>query len=108
MLPYGETITVVHPRAKGKFGDPGPGTDTPVEIPDCAVWPRGSTEQNFAQSTVIEGVDVLAPPGAVIHPEDRLIIGGETYQVDGRPFAWRSELTGTEAGVLVSATRVTG
>lgn len=107
-LPFGETVSVLHPPALDRYGDPVAGSATTVDYSGCAVWPSGSTEQNFGSSTVTDGIEVLLPPGAIVAPADRLVIGGNTYQVQGRPFAWRSELTGTDAGVLVSAVRVTG
>lgn len=107
-LPFGETITVIRPPAKDKFGDPVAGSAAETAVPGCAFWPRTTTELLNGQNTLIEGLDVFFPPGTDVRATDRLRITGLIYEVDGDPGVWRSELTGTDAGIQASATRVTG
>lgn len=107
--PFGVTVTLVHPVARDRFGDPVAGSPSTSTVTGVVVWPRGSTEQNDGRSVVATGLDMLFPPGSPIPAaRDKVQLDGKDYQVDGEPFAWRSELTGTDAGVQVSVTRVTG
>jgi hypothetical protein len=107
--PYGETVTVVRPPGRDRYGDPLPGSATEVDYDGCAWWPRTSTEVAVGQNTLIEGIDVFFPDsGTDVRATDRLRLRGVLYDVEGDPGEWRSELTGTEAGTQVSAKRVTG
>lgn len=110
-FPFGESITV-HARsstAQDDYGDPIVGDDGPgVVVDGCAVWPRASTENTNGQDLVVTGLTVLAPPGTAITATDQVSIRGDRYNVVGDVAAYRSPLTGTDAGVEVQLERVTG
>jgi hypothetical protein len=108
--PLGETITILRPGAptQDDYGNDVPGADEENDVPGCAVWPRSSDEDNRSRQQVTQGLNVVAPYGTDIRPADRVQVRGLVYTVDGEPGSWRSPLTGTEGGVQVSLTRVTG
>lgn len=108
--PFGETVTVIRAGAptQDDYGNdvPGPNVETPVG--GCAVWPRTSSEDVQGRLQVLEGLNVVAPYGTDVRPHDRVRVRGVLYDVDGDPGEWRSPLTGTQAGVQIALTRVTG
>lgn len=115
-VPVLQPTTVTLLRA-APAGQDGYGNDTltftAVTVPGCVVWPSAassSDELTAGRDTVITGLTVLAPPGTLVAPADRMQVPGypETFDVVGQPAAWISPLTGTRPGVQVSLRRVTG
>lgn len=108
--PVGETVTFIRAGAptQDDYGNDVPGTPAETDVAGCAVWPRTSNEDVQGRLQVIEGLNVVAPYGTDVGPQDRARVRGVLYDVNGDPGEWRSPLTGTKAGVQIELTRVTG
>lgn len=108
-FPFGETVTL---RTRTVTGHDGDGNDvygsTSSTVPNVPVWPRNSSELVQGQDTLIVGLWVLLPPGTDVSAVDVVTVYGKDYSVDGEPGLYRSPFTGTDAGVQVALTRVTG
>lgn len=108
----GETVTVltrtqtgVDRYGKPIYGWPGPG----VEIAGCAVAPRTSEEPvQVGRQAVITGLQVYLPPGVEIGPYDRLLIRGDTYEVEGDTGEWLNPYSAVWRGVEVACSRIAG
>lgn len=108
----GETVTVlartqtgVDRYGKPVYGWPGPG----VEVAGCAVAPRSSEEPTeVGRQAVITGLQVYLPPGTEIAPSDRLVVRGETFEVEGDAGEWRNPYSDVWRGVEVACSRVEG
>jgi hypothetical protein len=114
MFPFGETV--VRQRATS-VTDPysgeatGASWDAPstLTIPGCGFNPGQSSEPvQDARNAVITRPEVYAPSGADILAGDRLVVRGETFDVDGDPADWRSPFTGWRPGLVVPLKRVEG
>jgi hypothetical protein len=107
---HGETLTVLPAPTRDRHGD-ATGTASGVDVPGCAVWPAGSTEQTSGDTgprdTVIGGYEVLMPVGTAVKAIDQLRWRGEEYNVDGDPERFQNPFTGTEE-LLVRMRKVTG
>lgn len=108
----GETVTVLTPgETTDGHGNPVPdwadAEDTDVE--GAAVAPEKVEEDRTAgrQGVVVKRT-VYLPPGSVVAATDRLVVRGDTYNVDGEPGPWVSPFGGTLGGVEVSLRRVVG
>lgn len=110
--PHGEQVTILHPGTPTEdpdYGTPIPGEPTPEIVDRAAVAPRTENrvdvENHRYQSTVTSGFDVFLPPGVTVEPDARMIVRGETYEVDGEPGDWRNPFTGWHPGIQVSVKR---
>ena len=71
----------------------------------CAVAPRYATESTDPSvPRVIVGATVYGPT-RVLDSDDRLVIGGVVYEVDGLPGRWSSPFTGWAPGMEVPVKR---
>ena len=71
----------------------------------CAVAPRYATESTDPRvPPVIVGKTVYGPTRA-LDSDDRLVIDGEVYEVDGLPGEWSSPFTGWAPGIEVPVKR---
>ncbi|SCL33019.1 hypothetical protein GA0070616_4614 [Micromonospora nigra] len=71
---YPDTVTVLRQTTADEYGNPGAGPHAPV-----------ATLRGF-----LSGSAVFMPPGADVERGDRLVIGAETYDVEGDPKRLRS------------------
>ena len=104
-FPHGVIVTLVSTTT----ADDGLGntTETTTETPwgPCAVAPRYANESTDPRvPPVIVGKTVYGPAVA-IDSDDTLVIGGETYQVDGLPGEWTNPFTGWAPGIEVPIKR---
>lgn len=103
--PSGVTITV---RTVTTTDDGlGNTTETVVESSwgPCAVAPRYATESTDPRvPPVIVGKTVYGPTRA-LDSNDRLVIDGVVYEVDGLPGEWSSPFTGWKPGMEVPVKR---
>lgn len=108
-FPFGETV-VLHTRAvSGQDGDGNDvRSDAPTTLTGVPVWPRNSSELVQGQDTSIVGLTALLPAGTSVAGVDKVTVYGDTYEVDGEAGHLISPFTGTNPGVLVNLTRVTG
>lgn len=97
-----ETVTVVRPPGRDRFGDPLPGTAVEFAVPGCQFAPGPSQEIGFASNTVDTDGTVYAPPGTTVYPTDQVRVRGDLFQVVGVPQVWGS------FGVVIVLRRVTG
>ena len=113
-FPHGETVT----RQRGTpITDPYSGeatgiswaTPTLLTLPGCGFNPGQSSEPvQDARNAVITRPEVYAPFGSDVLAGDRLVIRGDTYEVDGTPADWRSPFTGWESGMVIPLKRTEG
>lgn len=114
MFVHGETVT----RLRGTAAvDPYSGESTGADWSDpdslaltgCAVWDGKSFELLAdAREGVVSDFVVAADSGSDVVASDRVVIRGLTCEVDGRPFDWRSPLTGWRPGLVFRANVVEG
>ncbi|MCA6090949.1 hypothetical protein LE181_02010 [Streptomyces sp. SCA3-4] len=107
---FGEVVTVLRPGApvRDVYGNDVHGPDEEHPVPGCSIAPRSGSETVGGRDTVVEHLVIFAPPAADVRPTDRLRIRGLTYTVHGPVEVYRSPLTGTTAGVQITARRITG
>lgn len=108
----GETITVVVPGATiDGHGNTVPDWDDTDEtdVANCAFAPTQTPEDRAAgrQGVVITGT-VYMPPGVPVPASARLVIRGQTYEVDGPSGEWNSPYRAVDIGLEVSVRRVEG
>lgn len=80
-----------------------------VEIDGCAVSPRFTPEDTAnGRQGVIIGLTIYAPPAADVVPTDRIVVRGDTYDIDGQPGDWTNPYDGRSRGVEFALKRVEG
>ena len=114
MFAHGETVTRLRATT---VTDPYSGEATGLDwsspnslaILGCAFNPGGSTEPvQDSRNAVITKPEVYAPVDADVLAGDRLVVRGDTYEVDGRPSDWRNAFTGWAAGLVIKLDLVEG
>jgi hypothetical protein len=106
---FGEPVTVLDRAVTGEDGDGNDVfTDTPTFLAGCVFNPGTSLEAVQGQDVLTVKPTVYLPAGSVLKPTDRLIVRGDTYEVDGKANAWVSPFTGWSPGVEVHLKLVTG
>ncbi len=96
-----ETVTVVRPGGRTRFGDDD-GTAAEFPIEGCLYAPGPSSEPGFASNQVDTDGTIYAPAGVDVRPTDRIRVRGKLYSVVGEPMDWGS------AGVVIVLRRQTG
>lgn len=102
-----ESVTVLHPgtRTDG-YGDDQPSWEpddiTQEDVATRGVEPMSSTEDNDGRQAVITGFRVYLEQGAQVGADDRIVLRGTEYDVDGRPADWRSPWGGVTGGIVVA------
>ena len=96
-----ETVYIQPEQAKDSHGDPVGEPPEPVQVDECIVWPRTSTEEGRGE-VIIDGFNVYMPPETAVlpGPKDDVIARGERYAVIGTPGEYISK-GGQEKGTLV-------
>lgn len=97
-----ETVVIVRPPGKDKFGDPLPGEPARIPVQGCLFAPGPSVENLAGANQVEADGTVYAPPGTDVRPTDQVLVRGDLYEVDGKPRDW-----GT-SGVVIVLKLVTG
>lgn len=97
-----ETVQVIRPPGRDRFGDPLPGAATEFDLPGCLFAPGSSREPGFAANQVDTDGTLYAPPASDVRATDRVRVRGDVYEVVGKPQVW-----GT-SGVVVALREVTG
>jgi|ERR1044071_4509464 hypothetical protein len=97
-----ETIVVVRPPARGRYGDPVPGSAAEFEVGGCQFAPGPSTEAGINANTVEAEATVYAPPNVDIRAADQVRARGELWVVFGAPQFWGS------FGTVIPLRRATG
>jgi hypothetical protein len=115
MYPLAQTIghKVHQAGAKDAHGNPVDSWAAPVDVQVYGYGPRtdvrGSTGSGEPAGTqVLVGLQLLAPKGTVISPQDRIVIDGNEYEVDGEIGDWNNGPFGFEPGVVINLKRAEG
>ena len=105
-FPHGEMITRVQPGEKPDIhGHPRLDWSHPIrtEVGPCAIYPSaGGGAPESAQvgrsNIVTQQFTVLMPPGSELSANDQVEWNGESFDVVGHSFEWRSPFTGWNPG----------
>lgn len=104
-------LEILPPGEKDEWGDTVPGSADPIPVRGCAFWPRGSTEEEGREVTVVTGMMALLPiaDGVLTSKHQiRHVRSGLVYEVVGDPGAWYfDDDATTPAGVQVALKRAT-
>jgi hypothetical protein len=108
-FPYGVMVTVLSStETVDKYGDTDAAAATSSLWGPCAVAPRTTAERVDSRSpAVITGLTVYGPR-VTLKASDRLVINGDTYEIDGIPGDWSSPFTGWQPGIEVAVVRASG
>lgn len=104
-FPYGTVITVKSvTTTEDTHGDSSESVASTSWGP-CAVAPRFSTVTPGTNTApVVVGLTVYGPTRA-LDADDRLVIDGLEYRMDGEPAVWESPFTGWAPGMEVPVKR---
>lgn len=106
---FPETATIV---SRGVTGQDADGNDIygETQTSTSGVFaPEGSTELIQGQATVIANPTFYLTQGAPIpSAQDRLVIRGDSFEIDGQPQSFHNPFTGAEPGPVLRLERVTG
>jgi hypothetical protein len=74
------------------------------EIPLKAIVSARTGTTNFDPDaiTIIDGLTLYLPPGTVIEDNDKFVVRGRRYEINGEAFDWRSGLGSWNPGVVVN------
>lgn len=97
-----ETVTVVRPTGRDKYGDPLPGTPVEFDVGGCLFAPGKSMELTNGSNIVEADAAIYGPSGMDVEATDKLRIRGQLYEVMGQPQNWGS------AGTVIPVRRTTG
>jgi hypothetical protein len=107
----GETVTVVRPPKRGRFGDPEPGQPQNWDIKGVLVAPGSSTEATPGGGASTVDTDMtIYPPHAIqdtvpggVKATDQIRVRGDLYVVQGDPEDW-----GKRQRMVIHLRKVTG
>lgn len=97
-----ETVTVIRPTGKDRFGDPLPGSPVEFDVGGCLFAPGNTQELSNGSNIVIADAAIYGPSGMDVRATDKLRIRGLLYETIGQPQFWGS------AGTVVQLRRTTG
>lgn len=114
MFQHGETITRLRPGAtEDVYSDENTelswATPSSLDIANVAVAPGPSAESVEADRSRLDiDFTLYLPYGADVKPLDRVVVRGNTYEVEGNRSDWRSPYTSSSVGSVVQVRRVAG
>lgn len=99
-----------NPGGLDAYGDPAESTETRTTMTDWAVYPRTSEDNaDHGRNGVIVGLGLLTPYAADLNPDtDTVEVDGDLYEIEGVVGAWKSGLSGWEAGTETALRRAQG
>jgi hypothetical protein len=98
-----ETVGVIRPPDKDRFGDPRPGTGGEDPAPGCLFAPGPSAEHlQGANQTDADGTLYMPTGSPTVRAVDRIRVRGDIYEVIGKPRVWGA------AGVELVLRQTTG
>jgi Phage head-tail joining protein len=110
VLPYGQTITILHRTVSGQdqFGN-DVYKSTPETITGVAIQPGSHTERvgSFTDE-VTTSLQVFLPNSTSITYLDAIVWNGDTFEITGEPAIHESPFSGHVAPIRVTATIVKG
>jgi hypothetical protein len=90
-------------------GDPIPSTEARTTMTDWAVAPRESENiDQRGRAGVIVGLTLLTPYDADLERTDLLEVDADLYEIEGDVGAYKSPLSGWEAGTSTALRRAQG
>lgn len=108
MAAFTRPVTIVR-RTKGAPDAFGNDTWTTVgAVVQAVVAPVSGSEQVQGRDTLTEQTTVYLAAGTDISHLDAVVIGGQSWEVDGAPVVYEHALTGWRPGIEVRLRRVTG
>jgi hypothetical protein len=57
------------------------------------------------QIVLVQGITLYLPAGSTVFDDDKFIVRGKRYEIDGEAFDWRSGLGSWNPGVVVNLQR---
>lgn len=99
-----ESVTIVRPPGKAKFGDPAAGTATELAL-DGVLFAPGGTSESHDGANSVEADATLYVQGNTetgVLPTDRIRARDEMYEVTGKPAIWAG------FGTVIQLRRFTG
>src|SRR5690606_16290841 len=110
LFPFGESVTVLRAGLKEDpfSGETSPDWENPVEtvFSRAGVAPGVSDESwQVGRNPVDTVYTVFLPFGSDVTAQDRMLVRGELFEVNGDVADWRNPLTGTEFGTVVPLKR---
>ena len=95
--------------AEDVYGNASPEWREWALLKGCAFDPGSSSEPRLAgQERVIVEPTLYAAYDAPVEALDRLIVGGQTYEVEGVARRWENPFSGRRMGCVVTLRLVTG
>jgi hypothetical protein len=81
--------------------------ETPISLKAIVSARLSGATTNFDPDaiTVIEGLTLYLPPATDIRDDDKFIVRGKRYEIDGDSFDWRSGLGSWNPGTVVNLQR---
>lgn len=84
-------------------------TPNELDVAGVAVAPGGTLEPlEVGRAAVESDLTLYLPHGADVRPLDRVVVRGDTYEVQGERADWSNPYTGDEPGSVIQANRVAG
>lgn len=114
MFAYGETATrlrafITLDPYSGEETEKDWSTPYELAIPGCAFNPGQSSEPDqVGRNAVITQPEVYAPFGSDVLAGDRIVIRGQTFDVDGQPASWVNPFSGWAPGLVITLKGVEG
>lgn len=97
-----QTVTVQETQELDAHGDPIGDPPEPFDIPGCAVYPAGASEENFRAATTTDDVILIAPVyEGDIKSSATIAWRGKTFSVEGNPMPWLYG-SGEVAGIQIN------
>jgi hypothetical protein len=87
-----------------KYGQPVP-VETQIPIKGIVSARVSGTNYDPDQIVLAQGITLYLPPATVVLDDDKFIVRGKRYEVDGEAFDWRSGLGSWNPGVVVNLQR---
>ena len=94
--------------SRDAHGNPAPSWGAPEERLVYAVYPRSTAEPLPERTAVTSYLSLLAPEGFQIGSQDRVVVNGVEYDVDGDPADWTLGPFGWNAGVEIPLKKIGG
>jgi hypothetical protein len=109
-IPTPWTVAVLHylTGVEDEYGNDVEGWSSPDTQRVYGWGPAGSFEQGGWQRQVTADKSVFAPPAFRCGPHDRVVVDGQTYDVEGEVEDYTHGPFGYGPGVVVNLRRVTG
>lgn len=110
-FPLAQTIghAVYVAGATNSHGNPVDSWAAPVDVAVYGYGPPTRTQESEPGGTqVIQGLQIFAPPGLAVSAQDRFVVDGLTYEVEGEVGDWTHGPFRYAPGIVINVKRVEG